>query len=730
MLLDELAAAIVGAEADDLPELARIHEALQRLGDVPSVPAKALALAEQAARKIEQLILGEAEDELNTLAEVGRMVASMQRVTEGKDEAAGTDEIAGPATSVADAGAPGGTAGASEPPTTPSTTPSPAPPSAADAAASAAEALAADPALVGEFVTESLDHLERAEGALLNIESNPDDTEEINGIFRAFHTIKGTSGFLGLTSINRLAHKAETLLDRARQGQIRLVGLYADLSLESTDMLRKLVQQVRAQAAGEPTTEPPGLGELLARLEAPETTGADGTPPPRVGDILVGQGRADRDAVEAAAAGAGEEPIGERLIHAGAATAQDVAGALRAQRQMGGGSGATLRVSMTRLDTLMDMVGELVIAQAMVSQDPVVRDSASQALQRKTSQLDKITRELQDLTLSMRMVPLKGTFQKMARLVRDLARKSGKVVQFETEGEDTEIDRNMVDAINDPLVHMMRNAVDHGLEPPDERVRAGKPEAGRVVLRAYHAAGKVVIEVQDDGRGLDAEKLLAKGIERGLVEPNRELTRSEIYELIFAPGFSTAAKVTDVSGRGVGMDVVRKNIEALRGRVEIASELGRGSTFAINLPLTLAIIDGMLIKVGVEHYILPTLSIEQSFQPDAASISTVSGRGELVLLRGRLIPIYRLHELFGVPGAVENPTEGLLVVVEHEGERCALLADELLGQQQVVIKSLGAAMGEIQGVSGAAILGDGRVGLIVDVGGVIRLAQGEYDKAA
>ncbi|MGB9626754.1 MAG: chemotaxis protein CheA, partial [Phycisphaerae bacterium] len=388
-------------------------------------------------------------------------------------------------------------------------------------------------------------------------------------------------------------------------------------------------------------------------------------------------------------------------------------------------STASVRVDTAKLDNLVDMVGELVIAQSMVLQNPEVQAIKDQKFQKDSVQLRRITAELQRISMSLRMVPIKSTFQKLIRLVRDLSKKSGKEVRLEMRGEETEIDRNMVDAIADPLVHMMRNAVDHGIETPDERRQQGKPAEGVVVLRASHAAGKVVIEVQDDGRGIDPDRVLAKAVERGIVEPGRELSQSEVFELLFAPGFSTAEKVTDVSGRGVGMDVVKKNIEAMRGRVEISSVRGKGSTFTIRLPLTLAIIDGMLLKVGNETYVLPTVNIEQAFRPEAQALSTVKGQGEMVLLRGRLVPVYRLYRLLGVRGACEDPTAALLVVVEHEGQRCALLADALLGQQQVVIKSLGRALGEVVGVSGAAILGDGRVGLILDVGGVLRIARGE-----
>ena len=510
------------------------------------------------------------------------------------------------------------------------------------------------------------------------------------------------------------------------------MGGYADLALVSTDMLKTMIEDLQGIEPGGVLSLPEGLDELLEDLSDPEAAGfseegGDGfDATPRVGDILVAEGKADREDVEVAARDQGGTPIGETLVKFGAAKAPDVAKALRTQKKIAraGASDATIRVSTGRLDNLVNMVGELVISQSMIAQDGVVTDSANHRLLRNVSHSGKIIREMQDLTMALRMVPLKSTFQKMARLVRDVARKSGKSVRFTTEGEDTEIDRNMVEVLNDPLVHMMRNAVDHGVESAEARRATGKGEQGTVHLRAYHSAGSVVIQISDDGKGLDRDRILAKGIERGLVEAGRNLTDAEVFALIFQPGFSTAEKVTDVSGRGVGMDVVKKGIDSVRGRVEVTSQKGKGSVFTIRLPLTMAITDAMLVRVGEERYLLPTISIVQSFRPEADAVYTVVGRGEIVMLRGEAIPVFRLHELFNVSDAVTETTEGLLILVEAETTRYAVLVDELLGQQQVVIKSLGQGVTKVPGVAGAAILGDGRVGLILDASGLLTLARG------
>ncbi len=582
--------------------------------------------------------------------------------------------------------------------------------------------------LLSEFIVECLDHIAAAEAALLELESNPDDAEQINTIFRAFHTIKGTSGFLGLNLVQNLAHKAENLLDRARDGEIKIQGGYADLALKSSDALRTMISGLEGVKPGDKLTPPAYYDDLMTQLADPEAAGISdeaNVEDMRLGDILVGKGQAKRSQVEAAAKKQGSQRIGQVLVENNIATAGEVIDAVRTQKKISGRQTGenTIRVGTDRLDNLVNMVGELVIAHSMVTQDPDVCNNASPRLARNVSHAGKIIRELQDLAMSLRMVPLKGTFQKMNRLVRDLARKAGKSVQFITEGEETEIDRTMVETLGDPLVHMMRNAVDHGIETAEVRKARGKSGTGTITLRAYHSAGNVVIELQDDGKGLDKDKIIAKAVERGLIESAKDMTESEVFALIFQAGFSTAEKVTDISGRGVGMDVVKRGIESLRGKIELASKLNKGTTFTVRLPLTMAITDAMLIRVGSERYLLPTISIERSFRPEAGAISTVVGRGEVIMVRGDLLPVFRLHKLFRVPNAETDPQRGLLIIIESDEKRCALMVDELLGQQQVVIKSLGESLGQIPGVSGGAILGNGRVGLILDAAGLTKLAH-------
>lgn len=590
----------------------------------------------------------------------------------------------------------------------------------------------ADFELLSEFVAESGDLISGAEEALLTLETDPGDEEAVGMIFRAFHTVKGVSAFLELNAISEMAHFAESLLSRVRDKEIRYAGGYADLALRSLDMIKQMITFVQEALGGAPLLEPEGYDDLVELLRDPEgagisdETGMEEESTPRIGDILVAGGKVKREDVEALAELKSGKPIGVEIVQKNAAKVSDVAQALRTQDRMKGKQvfETSVRVSTGRLDRLIDMVGELVIAHSMVAQDELVISGEQHQLLKKVNQTGKIVRELQDLGMSMRMIPLKGTFRKMTRLVRDLSRKVGKNVKLVTRGEDTEIDRNMVDVINDPLMHMVRNAVDHGIETVEARKAMGKPATGTVTLSAYHAAGSVVVEIQDDGKGISREVILNKAKERGLVSDGSVLNDREVFNLIFEPGFSTAEAVTDVSGRGVGMDVVKKNIDSIRGQVEIQSEMGRGSVFKMRLPLTLAIIDGMALRVNQESYIIPTGSIVRSIKPGPEAVSTVLQKGEMVSLRGELIPVFRLHELFAIEMDEDKQEQQLIVVVEDDNKRqVGLIIDELIGRQQIVIKPLGDAMRDIPGISGGAIMPNGQVGLILDVGGIMQLAN-------
>lgn len=554
-----------------------------------------------------------------------------------------------------------------------------------------AGALPADAAreLLPDFVAESLEYLEQAEAALLDLESDPADDESLNTVLRAFHTIKSTAGFIGNEPISELAHRAESLLCQVRDGGAPFTSHCAGLTLECADMMRVLVDGAGSALDSGAWVLPAGYAQLVERVAEYAGTASG---PSRAGSAVPAV--VDHEGPDPA-------PAGTR------ARARDA------------DPDGWIRVRTGRLDELVDAIGELVVAQSMVAQHPTVRQDRHGSLERTVGRTSRLVRQLQDIGMSMRMVPLTRLFQRMERLARDLASESGRRVVLVTDGADTEIDRNMVDLLADPLGHMVRNAIGHGIEPPAERAAAGKAPEGTLRLAASQAAGAVVIELHDDGRGLDTARILERARARGLVPADRELTPTEAQQLIFAPGLSTAPAVTGLSGRGVGMDVVRSNIEALRGRIEISSSPGKGTRFTLRLPLTLAVTEGMLVRIGAERYVLPTASIHMSVRPVADALVRLTGGGELVMLHGEVLPIVRLHELFGISGAEADPACAVLVVVDQGERRAALLVDELLGQQQFVVKSAGAGLGRIDCVAGGAILGDGTVGLILDVAAVL-----------
>ncbi len=616
--------------------------------------------------------------------------------------------------------------------------------------------LTGDPELLADFIQEAIEHLDTADTHLLKIETAPDDENAVNAVFRAFHTIKGVAGFLELSDIQRLAHQAENLLDAARKNEITLDGPRLDATFESVDMMKRLVEFVReALTAGsllERDAEHAALIDRIVRLmkqDGPDgmsTTQSDSADElPSTNDDQLPENAAPKDASPATSAAieAGTE-TGHPARQAGTSTASErtpcqtpmpeapkpiTGGESPSAQSPAGASKAikvkeTVKVDSTRLDTLVDSIGELVIAEAMVTQSPELHEVGSGRLSRLLGHLNKITRELQEMATSLRMVPVRSTFQRMARLARDTAKKTKKEVNFVMVGEDTELDKTVVDVIGDPLVHMVRNAIDHGIEPSvEDRVQRGKPPVGKVELRAFHKGGSIYIEIEDDGRGLDKQRILEKAKERDLLREGTVLSDNEIFNLVLEPGFSTAATVSDVSGRGVGMDVVKKNIQKMRGQIEIRSTQGEGTVFSIRLPLTLAIIDGMVVRVGSQRYALPLLPITRMLRPSEHDLPRVFEQGEMLTLPDGLIPLHRVHRLFDIEDAETDPAKTSVVVVEHEGYRVGLMVDELLGQQQIVIKTLGSTLKNVQGIAGGAIMPDGRVGLIIDIDGLIQIAD-------
>ena len=542
--------------------------------------------------------------------------------------------------------------------------------------------------LVADFVLESREHLATIEAQALTLERDPSDGEALNSAFRGFHTMKGLAGFLELWDIQELAHEVEAVLDRARNGQLVITPPAIDVILQAADHLRRWLNHIETGLAGQTATPPARDADLLARISA----------------ICSGPAESSR-AVELATLAAAVDDTAAAPFAAAAPPATS-------PRQT---QAMSVKVDTVKLDALVDMAGELVIAESLVRHDEDLSANKSQRFQRKLAQLTRITAELQKTAMAMRLVPVGPVFRRMARLVRDLARQFGKRVDMEALGGEIELDRTIVEELADPLMHMVRNALDHGIETPQQREERGKPATARLVLRAHHQGGQVVIEIADDGRGLDRARIQAKAIERGLISSGEGLSDTEVYNLIFQPGFTTAAQVTNVSGRGVGMDVVRRHVEKLRGRIEIRSTPGIGTSFLVKVPLTLAIIDGLVVGVGRERYIVPLFAVREMFRPGEDSVWTVQQRAEMALVRGALLPVLRLYRKFGLTPQSEDPRQSVLVVAEVEGQRFCLLVDELIGKQEVVIKSLGEVFSRVPGIAGGAIMGDGRVGLILDL---------------
>ena len=608
----------------------------------------------------------------------------------------------------------------------------------------------ADAEMLQIFCAEAQDLLQDIEQGVLVLEVNPTDSPSLDSLFRAFHTFKGNVGVMKLLVLQQLAHELESMLDAARRGKYRLVSASITVILAGADILKRFVAELANQIAGVNTGRtvdlpiPQLIRDVHALLDgAVPSPGAATSPapkaktdaaPPAPAPIAPAAPPAVPSSDTVAAIEAGPRQGATVTVvepQAPASPAPVVAKAPPASPAAAPviGSGI-VRVDTLKLDSLIDLVGELVIAQSMVVQTPELKAITSAHLSRSLGQLRSITSDLQRTAMSLRMVPIRSTFQKMSRLVRDLALQQGKEIVLELEGEETELDRNIVEELNDPLVHMIRNSADHGIEVPAARVAAGKPSAGTITLRAFHQGGFIVIQIEDNGRGLSPAKIRAKAIERGIIRADDNLDERETFDLIFAAGFSTAEKVTDLSGRGVGMDVVRRNIEKMRGKIEIDSVEGRGTTFTLYVPLTLAIIEGLLVGVGDQRYVIPTLSVRESFRPLPGMVTQVQGRGEVVSVRGRLTPILRLGRHLNTPHTATDPVEGIIVVVEAGQDSRCLLVDQLIGKQEVVIKNLGDMFRHQTEFAGAAILGDGRVGLILDINALVKLKSRSNGEAA
>jgi two-component system, chemotaxis family, sensor kinase CheA len=583
--------------------------------------------------------------------------------------------------------------------------------------------------ILESFIVETREIFEKFSQDLLKLEQGAADAELLNSIFRAVHTVKGTSSFLGLEQMTSLAHTFEDVLNKMRRGELQVSSDKMDVMFEAYDLMKVLLDQIQERNIVKLDLEPiqtklRAISQGAAPAAAPpakQAPAAAPAPAPAAPPPPAAKAAEPAPSPAPAAKPAAQAPAPPPAQAAPAAAAPQPAGAQAVD--------TTIRVDVTRLDGLMNLVGELVLGRNRLTQiayqlgqdyegNPLAKD-----LTETSSQIDFITTELQMAVMKTRMVPIAKVFNKLPRLVRDLMKETGKNLHLVISGEETELDKSIIEELNDPLVHLMRNAGDHGIESRADRVAAGKPEQGTITVRAEHEGNHIVISVADDGKGMDPEKLKAKAIEKGMITEAqaREMSATDAFNLIFAPGFSTAAKVTNVSGRGVGMDVVRTNITRLKGIIEIESELGKGSKFVVKLPLTLAIIQALLVEVDKEVFSVPLESVLEVVRIQHKDINTVGGH-EAVRLRNSVLPLARLRRVMGTMQRRDRNDDWIyIVVVGLAQQRLGIVVDTMLGQKEVVIKSLGGYLGTVPGIAGSTILGDGRVIMIIDVGELMKL---------
>jgi two-component system, chemotaxis family, sensor kinase CheA len=611
--------------------------------------------------------------------------------------------------------------------------------------------ITADPEIYSEFRAEAEDHLNNVEGILLE-KSEGFSPDDVSTIFRGVHSLKGASSYFELEEINKTSHILENILDEVRSGKRPLDQILIQLTLKYIDLQKVLLVRSQKAVMGDAKMQWTALShELMRELEAYRNGNAIPAPvaPVQIAPTPV---TSEQSVVpvdkthDQKISDANKEIFKEQITKVADRFEQKIQQVQeelkvfespqpKVKEQKAPPEGAQndklavknfVKVDTARLDKLIDSIGEMVIYSSMLIRSCRENLGDNEHVMKTSHQVEKFSRSLQDIGMSMRLDPIKGLFQKMQRLVWDVSKKMGKEITFVMSGEETELDRTVIEKLADPLMHMIRNALDHGVETPDDREKNGKPRGGKVSLSAYHSSGSVVVEIQDDGRGLNPEKLLNKAIEKGVIQPGQNLTRQEIYALIFAPGFSTAAVVTDISGRGVGMDVVRNNIESMRGQIRIDSEVNVGTTFWIELPLTLAIMDGIETIVGSDRFVIPTTAVLEFIRPTKSMVSTAAGRGEVFQFRGKFLPLYRLSELFEITAKGIDPTEATIVVVENGGEEVALMIDDIVGSCQTVIKNLGPMFHEGRGFAGCAIMPNGDIGLILDIRSLVQHARMKY----
>jgi two-component system chemotaxis sensor kinase CheA len=615
--------------------------------------------------------------------------------------------------------------------------------------------------ILNDFLTETTEMIDGLDQKFVELETQPDNKDLLNEIFRAMHSMKGSAGFLGFTHLVDITHRAESILNKLRQGEMAVAPEIITVILETVDTVKVIMTEIRSSGTdtkipveamslklddilagklGQPAAAPsaPAASPVAS---APEPAKAAAPPPPQLGEILVNEGLATKEQVFDALTAQSKQPepkqaLGELLVAAKAISEKALDQALQKQEKAPKAEeDATIRVETRRLDSVMNLVGELVLGRNRLikiggvleqthESDPQVR-----ALAETLTQLNLVTTDLQLAVMKTRMLPIKKVMAKLPRMVRDLSQKLGKQVRLETHGEETELDKSVADEIGDPLVHLVRNAIDHGIEMPTERHAARKPSEGVLRIAASQEGNSIVIRIQDDGKGIALSKIKAKALSKGLISEAELATMEprEVVNLVFLPGFSTAEKVTDVSGRGVGMDVVRTNIRKMNGTVEIESEEGKGSLITIKLPLTIAIIQALMVEVERATFAIPLSSVIEAVRISKNEIKTINGR-EVLHLRDRVLPLLRLAKEFEIP--TDRERDRFYVVVAALGDRrIGVVVDELRSQEEVVIKSIWEYLDSIKGISGATITGEGKVVLILDISELVENAQAWHASA-
>ena len=538
------------------------------------------------------------------------------------------------------------------------------------------------------YASESAQHLQSIEQSALLLEKDQLNSKTMESLLGAFHSLKGISGFVGLHSVHKLAHETESVLVQARGRGDGVRTSEADAVLRVVDLIRSisnLVLEHVKQPDGALPKLPDAYAAMLSELEN-----------------LIAKGKNSEAIGVESKAGATQTPAAtERDTHLDISR-PNVDSALE------------IRVKVEKLDLLIDGMGELSIAHEQLEQSKALQGIRDPLIRQRLVRMDKIIRQMQDTALSLRMLPLKDLFHRMRRLARDIARSLDRNVEIFLVGEQMEMDKNLIEALVDPLTHLIRNSIDHGIGPTEARKALGKDPQGKLRIGAYSQGGRIFIEVEDDGRGLQNERILTKARQLAWVGPEEHPADKILWSFIFRSGFSTAEKITELSGRGVGLDVVKSQVERLSGYVTVASEPGRFTRFTLSMPQTLSMVDGLIMNLGSERFLLPISSVVESLKPEPSQVTTVHERGEVIDFRGEFVPILRLHRYTNIQPRFENPIDALIVVVECGGEKCGLMVDDLEGQQQVVIKSLGERLQSCKGITGGAVMGNGRISLILD----------------